>query len=218
MPTFAALNIPRLSHAQNAVLLCVLLRAFKLLVTSRMEQLSKGHEAWNLPHVVNITGTFLLNTSTIANASAAGTWDVTPLIAAQKAAAAIADPDATVVQILLTVALASFVGYHWNILLERWFPSRPRGTAKAPSTRLTVGDDRMEQEVINKWIASGRVQRSSISWMNTLAKWLLDISLGRAMALLIGLSVRSVMLGKSPAEAAQLWRVVSYIYIYITIL
>ena len=85
----------------------------------------------------------------------------------------------------------------------------PRGTAPAPSTRLNVGDDRLEQEVINKWIASGRVQRSSISWMNTLAKWLLDISLGRAMVLLIGLTLRCVMLGKSAAEAAQLWRVVS---------
>lgn len=214
MPTFAALSIPRLSQAQHVVLLCLIFKAVKLLLTSRINYYSEGHEAWKLPHVVNVTGAFLLNATTLSKAASTGTWDVAQLIEAEKAASAIADPPDKTAQILIAVALTSFIGYHWNILLERWFPSRPRGTAPAPSARLVVGDEQMEEEVIKKWIASGRVQRSSISWTNTLAKGLLDISFGRAMILLIGSTVRSIMLGMQPVEIVQMWRGVRHTFLF----
>ncbi|KAH8892870.1 hypothetical protein GQ53DRAFT_763984 [Thozetella sp. PMI_491] len=95
--------------------------------------------------------------------------------------------------------------YHWNMWLERCFPARPRDVEVAQHTRPEKvlggdGDDELEEEVVKRWIAKGRIQRSSISWRNTLLKWLLDIAVGKIMCkVVVNLAVETIT--KGPAMA-----------------
>lgn len=71
--------------------------------------------------------------------------------------------------------------YYWHIWLERILPTRLKGTVvpvrdekEAP---LETNED-VEEKIVQKWIAQGKVRRSSISWANTIAKWMLELSVG----------------------------------------
>lgn len=73
--------------------------------------------------------------------------------------------------------------YYWHIWLERKFPARPRGVDVAydRTEKVKVDDDLNEVQegvVVQKWIAQGKVRRSSLSLWNTLIKWLLHLTLG----------------------------------------
>ena len=72
--------------------------------------------------------------------------------------------------------------YWWLIWLERMFPARPRYKA-VPSLReekVEESEDR-EEEVVQKWIAQGRIRRASLNWCNTFLKWVLEMTVGRVM-------------------------------------
>lgn len=94
---------------------------------------------------------------------------------------------------LLLVLLLCPLQYYWHIGLERLFPTRPRNVEvdyedeKPEQTggggeRPAVGADDVareeEEEVVKRWIEKGRVRQSAVSWRNTLAKWVLHMSLG----------------------------------------
>lgn len=73
--------------------------------------------------------------------------------------------------------------YYWHIALERFFPTRPRGVeiAYARDEKADIDHDLnevQEEEVVKRWIAQGKVRRSSVSWWNTFVKWVLNITLG----------------------------------------
>lgn len=215
MPTVAALRI-HFSHAQYVVLACVLLQALRIIITNQTHKLSRGHEAWTQPHLLNLTDTFQLSSASLANASYTGTWNITHLVPAVAAAnssakepESITPPSATffsasTARTLLYAAVASAVGYYWNLWLERRLPARPRGDLSSVNhDKLADGDEQLEEKIVEKWIASGKIKRASLSFWNTLAKWLLDISVGRALVLLATELTRIATYSKQPAKALQ---------------
>lgn len=215
MPTVAALRI-HFSHAQYVVLACVLLQASRIIITDQTQKLSQGHEAWTQPHLLNLTDTFQLSSATLANASYTGTWNITHLVPAVAAAngsakepESINPPSATFLsastaRTLLCAAVASAVEYFWNLLLERRLPARPRGDWSSYNhDKLAGGDEQVEEKIVEKWIASGKIKRASLGFWNTLAKWLLDISVGRALVLLATELTRIATYSKQPAKALQ---------------
>ena len=69
------------------------------------------------------------------------------------------------------------LNYDWQIWLERTFPARPKGS-KAASKYVkdkTGENEDVEEEIVKKWIAQGKVRRASISWCNTFTKWIIDL-------------------------------------------
>ncbi|KAK8052469.1 hypothetical protein PG993_003854 [Apiospora rasikravindrae] len=89
---------------------------------------------------------------------------------------------------MIACLLMSTLFYLWAVALERAFPTRPRGaegdtTAPYPKEEKVVVElsEEHEEEVVKRWIARGRVRRSSISWCNTLIKWLLEVVVRAAL-------------------------------------
>lgn len=78
---------------------------------------------------------------------------------------------------ILFAIITSPLYYYWQIWLERTFPARPR---PAPTSEKTAFSDETshEEDVIQKWIAQGKVRRASLSWYNTLVKWTLNMVVG----------------------------------------
>lgn len=96
----------------------------------------------------------------------------------------------TLPRAVLVYALLVPLQYYWNIFLERCLPTRPRGRAmtsrqlkpsEKPGAADVIGDadGGLEEEIIKRWIAQGKVKRSSVSVCNTLSKWILDITVGK---------------------------------------
>jgi hypothetical protein len=73
--------------------------------------------------------------------------------------------------------------YYWNIGLERLFPTRARAVEVSyePGKKEKSFDDNedRDEEVVMRWMAQGRVRRSSVSWMNTFFKWVLHLTVGK---------------------------------------
>ena len=72
---------------------------------------------------------------------------------------------------------------YWNIGLERLFPARPRGVEvsyqQEKKEKFFDDNEDRDEEVMKRWIAQGRVRRSSVSWGNTFFKWILDMTVGK---------------------------------------
>lgn len=78
---------------------------------------------------------------------------------------------------ILFTTIISPLYYYWHIWLERTFPARPR---PAPTSEKAEFPDETshEEDVIQKWIAQGKIRRASLSWYNTLVKWILNMVVG----------------------------------------
>ncbi|KAI7549663.1 hypothetical protein KC331_g3664 [Hortaea werneckii] len=77
----------------------------------------------------------------------------------------------------LAIQLVLFLAnYQWQCLLERWLPTRPQGSnfTAQEKAKVTDDDDMMEDEVMRRLIAKGKVRRASISWCNVFLKWLIN--------------------------------------------
>ncbi|KAI1175563.1 hypothetical protein F4777DRAFT_322575 [Nemania sp. FL0916] len=99
--------------------------------------------------------------------------------------------------------------YAWHIWLERLFPSRRSARqsndnayqrSDKKDADVTYADDTREEQVIQKWLRQGKIQRASLSWPNTIAKWALHWTIGwywmdNAYELLLALLQR-----KSPSK------------------
>ncbi|KAI6819383.1 hypothetical protein KC332_g3650 [Hortaea werneckii] len=70
----------------------------------------------------------------------------------------------------------SLANYQWQCLLERYLPTRPQGNTftAQEKAKVTDDDDMMEDEVMRRLIAKGKVRRASISWCNVFLKWLIN--------------------------------------------
>lgn len=86
------------------------------------------------------------------------------------------------------------LNYRWQCWLEWLLPARRRGPAVYSQPRThpekevvdIETDDEMEERVMRKLIAKGKVQRSGFSWFNTIAKWILDISFMNLVWIVLG--------------------------------
>lgn len=185
MATFAALSF-QFRHVYYVVMVCVLLRALQIALPSQLQRYSANHEAWKQLHILNFTTNYYLNDSVIANASYTGTWDITHLLDEAREAKEAENPTTETpifslwnAKRLLVSALTYVVSYYWNLFLERKLPARPRGNTPKETTE-GVSED-AEEKVVKRWIAAGKVTRASLSGWNTFYKWVLDISVGRAL-------------------------------------
>jgi hypothetical protein len=81
---------------------------------------------------------------------------------------------------LFLLIIISPLYYHWQIWLERLLPGRPRVRAMmAAREKPGAGEDEnREEEIVQRWIAEGRVRRASLSWWNTFCKWILNLTVG----------------------------------------
>ena len=76
------------------------------------------------------------------------------------------------------IVVVNIMLYYWNIWLERKFPTRSRPAAVESIDDKTekLTDEQVEEEIVKKWIAKGKVKRASVNWGNTLVKWALCMS------------------------------------------
>ena len=85
--------------------------------------------------------------------------------------------------------------YFWNMWLERTFPARPRRSPIFPETtepeRLD-DNEQTEPKIVKKWNAHSKFQRSTVSWSNTLIKWLLDLSVGNFVASMLWIVIEQL--------------------------
>ena len=79
---------------------------------------------------------------------------------------------------LIIVVVMNVILYQWNIWLERSFPTRSRTFAFEKATEKTEMDEQVEEEIIQKWLARGKIKRTSVNWCNVFIKWVLHMSLG----------------------------------------
>jgi hypothetical protein len=72
--------------------------------------------------------------------------------------------------------------YWWFAGLERLLPTRPRSkeVPRQRENKVELSEGR-EEEVVEKWIAQGKVQRASLSWCNTFLKWVLVMTVGELL-------------------------------------
>lgn len=191
-----------LKHLQLVVLMVVALVAFQYILAYHFQDAGLDRIDWDEPVLKNLTTTLrAVNSSTdaffdTAYIAANGTV-IAPLNSANDSLFAFFYPDPkpeksfwfnTLPKDLLLYALALPVSYFWNVYLERWFPARKSASTSALEKRsekadVVAGEDGndWEQKVVDRWLAQGKVSRSSISIWRTLLKWVLDLTVGNVL-------------------------------------
>ncbi|KAJ3498927.1 hypothetical protein NLG97_g742 [Lecanicillium saksenae] len=181
-----------------------------------MKVVGDAHGAWDLPHVQNFTDTWhalqAYNTSVIGNASLTQTYNITHLRLETPG-----DDDnepgfvsVETLKYLIASGLVAGVSYYWNIFLERRLPMRKHGSSStnveskneraAAAMMAAEENEQFEEGIVKKWIAIGKFKRSSLNITNTVAKWLLDVSIGRALVQLTDRLTHDVLGLKRPSE------------------
>jgi hypothetical protein len=93
--------------------------------------------------------------------------------------------------------VVSALQYWWHIFLERILPARPKSRS-APSEKEVEHSEDREEEVVKKWVAQGRVRRSSLNWCNTFLKWVLELTVGRLWYHSVSHGVRILLKPEDP--------------------
>jgi hypothetical protein len=103
---------------------------------------------------------------------------------------------------LFLLILLSPLYYYWQIWLERFLPGRSSVTALMPAgEKSEVGEgDSREEEIVQKWIAQGKVRRASLSWWNTFVKWVLNLTVGTLWIETLRHLLTEIIAGKSPIK------------------
>ena len=102
------------------------------------------------------------------------------------------------------ILLLSALQYWWFIWLEKMLPARPR-YRDAPYRRkekVEESEDR-EEEIVEKWIAQGRIRRASLNWCNTFLKWLLELTVGRLWYYVVGHMIEALLKLESPKKVLK---------------
>jgi hypothetical protein len=89
--------------------------------------------------------------------------------------------------------------YWWFVGLERILPARPRSkeVPRQRENKIELSEGR-EEEVVEKWIAQGKVQRASLNWCNTFLKWVFTMTVGKVLLHTVEHFVRGVITLSSP--------------------
>lgn len=76
---------------------------------------------------------------------------------------------------LLTSTITAAVLYHVHLFLEGLLPTRGSGSSKAYErqsvSKVTDDDPSLEDEVVRRLIAQGKIKRASVNWCNVTLKW-----------------------------------------------
>lgn len=114
-------------------------------------------------------------------------------------------------ELFLLIALSPLY-YHWHLWLERFLPGRPRVAALTPAGgKPGFGEgDNQEEEIVQRWIAQGKVRRASLSWWNTFSKWVLNLTFGTMWMESLRFFLAETIMGKSPIKVLKMmWGLVS---------
>lgn len=113
---------------------------------------------------------------------------------------------------ILSTLLTSALLYLRAVALERAFLTRPRGVegggdANPKREKVVVVElsEEHEEEVVKRWIARGRVRRASVSWRNTLVKWLLEVTVRAALDDMLWVLLMALMDGKTWNTSGEFW-------------
>jgi cell division protein FtsL len=79
---------------------------------------------------------------------------------------------------LFIFVVISALQYWWHTFLERILPGRAKSKF-APSEKEAEHSEGREEEIVQRWIAQGRLHRASLSWCNTFLKWMVEMTVGR---------------------------------------
>ncbi|VUC36423.1 unnamed protein product [Clonostachys rosea] len=134
--------------------------------TTTLERLSKSRNSTSTP-------SFFYN-ETLAN----GTINDLPKLNPKKGQAAPNFYMVTLPQNIIAQVIIIFLSYYWNLALEGLLPARPAVVVTRNEKEDIIEDESREEEIVRRWVLKGRVQRSSISWLNTFLKWVIDMTLG----------------------------------------
>jgi hypothetical protein len=107
---------------------------------------------------------------------------------------------------LFILIILSPLYYYWHIWLERFLPSRPRVTTLMPAGEKSGSGDgaNHEEEIVQRWIAQGKVRRASLSWWNTFFKWILNLVVGTFWLQSMRFLLTEVLTGKSPIKVLRM--------------
>jgi hypothetical protein len=107
---------------------------------------------------------------------------------------------------LLLLILISPLYYHWHLWLERFLPARPRVTSLMPAGgKSALGDwNTREEEIVQRWIAQGKVRRASLSWWNTFFKWIINLTVGTWWIETLRFLLTEMITGKSPITVLRM--------------
>jgi hypothetical protein len=105
-------------------------------------------------------------------------------------------------EVFLFIVLAA-LQYWWYIALERMLPARPRGNVQIERYEKVEESEDREEEVVKKWIASGRVRRASLNWCNTFLKWVVELTVGRLWYHAVEHVLRGLFRLESPRTAVK---------------
>lgn len=168
------------SQLQSAVIQSTILIALSMIISNEISRHAYD-TIWDDPVFKNFTTAF---SNITANSTSSNTTSATGkanLTEANEAFYIKSFPRSVFIYFLLCP-----LHYYWQIYLERFFPARPRGVEiDYEKENVKEGDvnEGQEEEVVKRWIAQGKVRRSSVSWWNTFVKWVLDVTIGKLWAL-----------------------------------
>lgn len=170
---------------------------------NRSEEILHGvndrwHEAGALPANMTVTNLTLTDTKS-SNGTTSTSDEPVPFLSNEL-------PKAVV-----TFLIMSFLRYYWLIWIERLLPARSRGSAGPTPARPSEkeDDDAREEEIIRKWVESGKVRRASLNWCNTFLKWTLDMTAGNLWAAFVGMVLAEVLKLNWPWTNWDKWVIVS---------
>jgi hypothetical protein len=107
---------------------------------------------------------------------------------------------------LFLMIVVSPLYYYWHIWLERFLPGRARAAALVPvGEKSGFGEgEQNEEEIVQRWIAQGKVRRASLSWWNTFLKWVLNLTIGTWWVESLRYLLTEIIKGKSPIKVLRM--------------
>lgn len=191
---------------QSTVIQCIILTFLTLIVSHELGR-NTFDSVWDDPMFKNLTATFNM-TSVKTNATTPG--NATVIIPTKGDHPLSLQTESFYTKSLwveiFIYSLLCPLNYYWHIYLERCFPVRPRGVeidySKSEKSGLDVNEGE-EEEVVQRWIAQGKVRRSSISWWNTFAKWILDRTVGNLCSIALHYWLEGLLRSRSSSHMSQ---------------
>lgn len=166
------------SQVQSVILQSTVLAALNMIISHEIGR-NAYNEVWEDPVVKNLTSVF----NSIPINATASNIDISR--SSNSAGNLVDIPEAfytsMLPRILFVRALLCPLDYYYEIYLERLLPTRPRGAVidydEQGKVVIDMNEDR-EEKIVKRWIAKGKVRRSTVSWSNIFIKWIFDITFG----------------------------------------
>lgn len=173
-----------LSQMQTVVIATVILLVIKSIFIHEFVRDTLSNTIWDDPVLKNYTTILGFNDN--STAATLPQNSTVAQVASVNGTSSTASPEKSFYRSTLPYEVFLYVlivplQQYWNLLLERLFPTRPRGgEALRQSEKVKAFDDEgdREDELVRRLVAQGKVRRPTMSLCNTALKWLLDLTVG----------------------------------------